>query len=352
MRGFGQSTPMPRDYAWTLDGLIDDFCRLMDHLGIARFHLVGAKIGGTIARAFAARRPDRVMTLTVVGTPPPFRVRSPRQRVPDLIRDFETHGVEYWARQNMGTRLGSGFPPEGVAWWTSYMGRTAASTQIGFMGPIAAADIRADLPQIACPTLVIVTEQSALGSVDETRAWQQQIADSELLVLPGNSYHVAATHADLECRSDAGVSGPARPRRVTRLAARAANRRRRPMPAPYEKHRAQIKAILLAWGMPEDNAEATADILSWADLHGVDSHGMSMIPATTACAATAARRWTRGRASSRKRRSPHWWMATAGWATCRRGSPCRWRSTRRSSRAWRSPRYATRRISAPPAITR
>jgi LDH2 family malate/lactate/ureidoglycolate dehydrogenase len=30
--------------------------------------------------------------------------------------------------------------------------------------------------------------------------------------------------------------------------------------------------------MPEDNAEATADILSWADLHGVDSHGMSMIP--------------------------------------------------------------------------
>ncbi len=30
--------------------------------------------------------------------------------------------------------------------------------------------------------------------------------------------------------------------------------------------------------MPEDNAETTADILSWADLHGVDSHGMSMIP--------------------------------------------------------------------------
>jgi LDH2 family malate/lactate/ureidoglycolate dehydrogenase len=50
------------------------------------------------------------------------------------------------------------------------------------------------------------------------------------------------------------------------------------MPASYETHRAQIKAILLAWGMPEDNAETTADVLSWADLHGVDSHGMSMIP--------------------------------------------------------------------------
>ena len=52
------------------------------------------------------------------------------------------------------------------------------------------------------------------------------------------------------------------------------------MPAPYENHRAQLKAILSAWGMPDENAEATADILSWADLHGVDSHGMSMIPQT------------------------------------------------------------------------
>ncbi len=50
------------------------------------------------------------------------------------------------------------------------------------------------------------------------------------------------------------------------------------MPASYATHRAQLKAILLAWGMPEPNAETTADVLSWADLHGVDSHGMSMIP--------------------------------------------------------------------------
>jgi LDH2 family malate/lactate/ureidoglycolate dehydrogenase len=50
------------------------------------------------------------------------------------------------------------------------------------------------------------------------------------------------------------------------------------MPAPYETHRAQLKAILLAWGMPDENADKTAEILAWADLHGVDSHGMSMIP--------------------------------------------------------------------------
>ena len=76
------------------------------------------------------------------------------------------------------------------------MGHDAASTQLGFMATIACAYIRDDLPKIACPTLVITTEQSGLGTVEETRAWQHQIPDSELLVLPGDSYHVAETHAD------------------------------------------------------------------------------------------------------------------------------------------------------------
>jgi LDH2 family malate/lactate/ureidoglycolate dehydrogenase len=49
------------------------------------------------------------------------------------------------------------------------------------------------------------------------------------------------------------------------------------MPAPYATHRAQIEAILLAWGMPSANAAKTADVMAWADLRGVDSHGLSML---------------------------------------------------------------------------
>src|SRR5215212_6227193 len=40
MRGFGASTPMPREYAWTLDRIVDDYVELMQKLGIARFHLI------------------------------------------------------------------------------------------------------------------------------------------------------------------------------------------------------------------------------------------------------------------------------------------------------------------------
>ncbi len=195
MRGFGASTPMPRDFPWTLDVIIDDYIKLMDMLGVERFHLVGAKIGGTIARAFAARRGARVKTLTVAGTPTPFRVGA-AERIPAITQEFEQHGVEPWARRSMAGRLGNAFPAEGVEWWTTFMGRTAVSTQVGFMGTIACADIRADVPKIACPTLVITTEGSGLASVEETRAWQQTIPDSELLVLPGNSYHVAASDAE------------------------------------------------------------------------------------------------------------------------------------------------------------
>ncbi|HSB48590.1 MAG TPA: alpha/beta hydrolase, partial [Burkholderiales bacterium] len=64
------------------------------------------------------------------------------------------------------------------------------------MPTIADADITDALPRIRCPTLVITTEGSALGTVEEVRAWQRMIPRSELLVLPGNSYHVAASDAE------------------------------------------------------------------------------------------------------------------------------------------------------------
>jgi LDH2 family malate/lactate/ureidoglycolate dehydrogenase len=48
--------------------------------------------------------------------------------------------------------------------------------------------------------------------------------------------------------------------------------------APYQQHREQLRLILAAWGMAPEGAAETADILAWADLHGIDSHGISMLP--------------------------------------------------------------------------
>jgi pimeloyl-ACP methyl ester carboxylesterase len=194
MRGFGASTPMLRDFPWTLDIVIDDYLRLMDALNIERFHLVGAKIGGVIGRAFAARHPDRVRTLTVAGSPPP--VRADQGTLAARVKEVEEQGIEYWARRSMGSRLGKAFPREGVDWWIKYMGRTVPSTEIGFVGTINFSDITADVAKIKCPMLVITTAESGLASVAETRAWQEKVPHSELVVLSGDSFHVAATDPD------------------------------------------------------------------------------------------------------------------------------------------------------------
>ena len=114
----------------------------------------------------------------------------------EWLVDFERNGVEPWARRTMAGRLGSNFPQAGVEWWINLMGRTPTSTQLGFMATIPTSNIVADLPRIQCPTLVITTEGSALGSVEVTRNWQRMIPRSELLVLAGDSYHVAASDAD------------------------------------------------------------------------------------------------------------------------------------------------------------
>ena len=130
-----------------------------------------------------------------MGTPGPNR-DDRREIIDEWLVEFGRDGVRPWAERTMGKRLGNHFPPEGATWWIDLMGKTPASTQVGFMRHIPTSNIEADLPLIKCPTLVITTEGSALGSVDATRDWQTRIPDSRLLVLPGDSYHVAASDPD------------------------------------------------------------------------------------------------------------------------------------------------------------
>lgn len=131
-------------------------------------------------------------TLTVAGSPAPLRPDGKAA----LLKAIEEQGVEARARSGMAKRLGAHFPPEAVEWWVGFMGRTPASSVLGFVNAINFTDISPDIRKIRCPMLVITTEGSSLASVEQTRAWQQQVPGSELLVLPGDSYHIAVTDPD------------------------------------------------------------------------------------------------------------------------------------------------------------
>lgn len=196
MRGFGRSTPMALDYRWSIDRIIEDFIALADALGLHSFHVGAAKIACPIALRLAARHPGRIRSLMVLGGLVSGEA-SVGDRAASWLEHIEKNGVESWARWTMPGRLGSTCPADMMEGWAQLMGRTPLSTQLGFIRSVPSIDVRPDLPAIKCPTLVVTTDGTGLGSVDSIRAWQKAIAGSEFMVVPGDSYHVAATHPEL-----------------------------------------------------------------------------------------------------------------------------------------------------------
>ena len=194
LRGYGQSTPMPADYHWQLDKLVADLIALLDHEKLARVHVAGAKIGGTIGMRLAALHPDRVISLSAIGAP--VSLTSFSERAPGWRKQIREHGVRPWAEATMNGRLGSGLPPEAVTWWIDLMSKTAPSTMEGFLQMVPTVDITDCLDSIRAPTLVVTTTGSMLGSTSEVETWQRRIKGSRLEVLPGDSYHVAASDPD------------------------------------------------------------------------------------------------------------------------------------------------------------
>ena len=69
-RGQGDSglgAPQPSRHLLGTEGLYDDAVALVDQLGVDRCHWVGASIGGFVGIRLAARHPDRVRSLVLIG---------------------------------------------------------------------------------------------------------------------------------------------------------------------------------------------------------------------------------------------------------------------------------------------
>ena len=95
-RGAGQSSAPDEPYTTAM--FADDLAGLLDTLGIARAHVVGASMGGFIAQEFALRHPERldrlVLCCTAPGGPrsvpiPPESIAVLAQRTGDPRVDLE-----------------------------------------------------------------------------------------------------------------------------------------------------------------------------------------------------------------------------------------------------------------------
>ena len=199
VRGFGRSSPMPRDHGWSFDQIGNDLVALTTALKIERFHLVAAKVGGTMALQFASHAPQSLVSLSVLGTPV---VTGSATESGYSSQEIDERGVGYWARRTMSNRLGSVMSSDAHEWWARMMEKTPASTQSGFMRVLPTIDIRPLLSKITCPTLVVTTgdpnnvAQNITG-IESTKAWQSMIPNSELMLVANDSFHVAATAPDV-----------------------------------------------------------------------------------------------------------------------------------------------------------
>ena len=162
VRGHGASSSTPGDY--TIEQLSQDALALADHLGAARFAFCGLSIGGMIGQWLGVHAPDRLTHLVIANS-------SPR---PDAAA-FETRrravletGIAPIEPQAMGRFFSPAFLAANSAPVT-WARRTLLGTDpMGYAGCCAAIrdmDMRAQLPEIRTPTLVIC------GTLDIPMPW-------------------------------------------------------------------------------------------------------------------------------------------------------------------------------------
>ena len=189
-RGFGLSTPMPKDYPLTTQRYVDDLAQVIRLLaGGKPVHVVGGKSGGISVMMLASLRPELVKSISVSCSP----VTPPNAS--GWIDEMERTSVRAWAKRTQRDRMGSKMPEAGIDWWSDMMGQTAMSTIYPYMRWVGAIDIREDIKRIKCPVQVIGTDTARRGK-DVFEGWQKTIPNSELTILPMDGYHAGGTDPD------------------------------------------------------------------------------------------------------------------------------------------------------------
>jgi pimeloyl-ACP methyl ester carboxylesterase len=187
---------LPLRTPYTLSDMADDAIGVIDGLGIARAHVVGASMGGMIAQVLAARFPQRVLSLTSImsssgnprlARPKPDALKALLSRpanphnaesvIDHLVRVFGIIGSPGFPpdpaelRERVGRSVRRGYYPEGVA------------RQL--VAVIASGDRRKLLNTIVAPTLVIHGAADPLVPPDAGRDTARNIPGARLMLIEG-----------------------------------------------------------------------------------------------------------------------------------------------------------------------
>jgi pimeloyl-ACP methyl ester carboxylesterase len=187
---------LPLRPPYSLSDMADDAIGLLDGLGIAQAHVVGASMGGMIAQLLAARFPQRVLSLTSIMSSSGNRRLEPPK--PDalkalLSRPADPHdleGVIDHLVRVFGTIGSPGFPPDPV----ELRQRLSRSVRRGYypqgvarqlIAVVASGDRRKLLRTIVAPTLVIHGAADPLVPPEAGRDTARNIPGAKLMLIEG-----------------------------------------------------------------------------------------------------------------------------------------------------------------------
>lgn len=197
---------LPVRPAYTLADMAADGVALLDHLGIAQAHIVGASMGGMISQHIAARYPDRTLSLTSImsttGNPKLPRANKDAMAVlanrpmsgdPEAMIAYSVRAARvigspaYPAEEERLQRRVRGDFERG--WYPQGVARQMAAI-------VADGDRRAMLKTIAAPTLVIHGEADPLVPLAGGKDTAASIPGARLMTIPGMGHDLPLALVD------------------------------------------------------------------------------------------------------------------------------------------------------------
>jgi pimeloyl-ACP methyl ester carboxylesterase/class 3 adenylate cyclase len=195
-RGFGISDRPPSQEAMALEKSMDDLRTVMDAVGSERAVISGLEAGGAVSLLFAASFPDRAAGLVLVAPlvsywkAPGFPWGLTQQEADEWVERIErSWGTEEFWRWNL-EEMDMAVDDAKLRAWAKWS-RLCASPQaaLAIEQVERQVDVRALLPQIRVPTLVMLKAGDRDDSVWGAAPWvAEQIPGARYVELPGGGH--------------------------------------------------------------------------------------------------------------------------------------------------------------------
>lgn len=193
LRGFGRSTHgIEASAEFTVDTCIRDLEAILDSIGAQSVHYCGESLGGILGMPFAAERPQRVRTLTIISS----RVRlnqSSQERYRFGHDSWEDALVKLGARayaeaKNTADRFAPGTDPGLMTWFAEQQGSSRVEALVAVQRLARVFDAEPYLARIGAPVLAIYPSNGPITTPEQEELLRKHVRNLKLVHL-ASAYH-------------------------------------------------------------------------------------------------------------------------------------------------------------------